>query len=142
MYQITDDRMMHILTVSRQMREKAHALGWSEEKCGQMFILGLNHDVGYEFGDNRTHNHIGGEMLKQAGFKYYNEVAFHGVNDCSYKSEELDLLNWADMHTDGKGSRVTFKERLEDIANRRGLESIAYIESKKMCDSLVQKGWN
>ena len=45
---------------------------------------------------------------------------FHGVYDPEHKSKELDLLNWADMHTDGNGKRVTFEERLNDIAKRRG----------------------
>ena len=141
MYSITDDRMMHILTVARQMKEKSMELGWTEEKSQEMFVLGLNHDLGYEFGENSNHHLIGGTILKNMTFKYYQEVLYHGVNDCEYQSKELDLLNWADMHTDGKGNRVTFEERLTDIAVRRGKESRAYIESEKMCNSLVKKGW-
>lgn len=140
MYKITNDRLMHILAVARQMREKATQLGWGGKKAQEMFVLGLNHDLGYEFGENTNHNMIGGKILKDTGFKYYKEVMYHGVNNCEYQSEELDLMNWADMHTDGKGNRVSFDERLADIANRRGKDSSAYIESKKMCDSIVSKG--
>ena len=141
MFEISRDRILHSLTVANQMKEKAEELGWDEKKVQEMFVLGINHDIGYQFGDNANHNMIGGLILKEMGFKYYKEVMFHGVNGPEYKSKELDLLNWADMRTDGKGKRVTFEERLQDIANRRGKNSSAYIESEKMCKSLVKKGW-
>ncbi|MDO5556149.1 MAG: hypothetical protein Q4G09_05935 [Clostridia bacterium] len=30
-----------------------------------IFILGFNHDIGYECGNNYSHNEIGGETLRK-----------------------------------------------------------------------------
>lgn len=42
------------------------------------------------------------------------------------------LLNWADMHTDGKGNRVSFDERLDDIRKRYGSGSDEYLKAKSV----------
>lgn len=36
----------------------------------ELFVLGLNHDIGYEFGNNSNHNIIGGKLLKENNYKY------------------------------------------------------------------------
>jgi len=41
-------------------------------------------------------------------------------------SEELEILNTADMLIDSTGKEVTVQERLEDIASRYGKDSINY----------------
>ncbi len=69
-------------------------------------------------------------MLNRQRNKYANEIKCHGDVNCEYSSKELDLLNFADMHTNRKGEYVTFEERIEDIANRRGIDSAVYISSK------------
>ena len=43
----------------------------SKEEVNICFLIGFNHDIGYEFTSNGiNHNKIGGELLKNMGFKY------------------------------------------------------------------------
>lgn len=130
---ITEDRLKHILAVARLMKQKANELGLDPK---EMFLLGFLHDIGYEFGEHANHAEIGGNMLNSIHYTYTNEIAFHGIVNCDFSSKELDLLNWCDMHTNGKGEYVTFEERLSDIKNRRGEDSDAYKDSEKIINSL------
>ena len=50
-------------------------------------------------------------------------------------SDELFLLNYADMTTGPNGEDFSFEERLVDIASRFGKESTAY----KKCVIVVEK---
>ena len=38
-----------------------------DQKAQEMFVLGINHDIGYQFGDNQNHNLISGKILKEMG---------------------------------------------------------------------------
>ena len=139
---ITNERYNHIIAVARLMRDEILKQSpHNKEKAEEMFVLGLLHDIGYEFGDNTNHNYIGGQVLERQNYKYFNEVKYHGVCDSKYQSAELDLLNYADMHINSNGEYVSFNQRLEDIARRRGEKSQAYISSKKIIDSLIKKGY-
>ena len=130
---IDNNRMMHIMGVSRLMKQKASLLGLDEK---EMFILGFLHDFGYEFQDLNKHAIFAGEIMENMGFKHYKEIMFHGDIDAEYKSLALDLLNWCDMHIDGKGNFVTFEERLNDIKTRHGENSLAYKNCLTMVDRL------
>lgn len=131
-----DDRLKHSLAVARKMVEIAKEKQFSEEAQQELFVLGLNHDIGYEYGENVNHNIIGGNILKESNYKYWKEVYFHGNPDTSYKSLYLDILNMADMQVDKAGNSVSYKERLEDIKNRYGIDSKQYIDSKKIIDNM------
>ena len=133
---ISDKRKQHILAVARLMKEKAQLIGLDEN---EMFLLGFLHDIGYEIDESQSHNITGGNLLKQTGFKYYNEVYYHGNPFSEYSSKELDLLNYCDLHIDSNGSYVTFSERLDDIKNRHGENSSAYKNSKIVADKLISK---
>ena len=130
---INENRLHHILSVARLMKENASKLGLNEE---EMFTLGLMHDIGYEFNEGIDHNQTGGNMLKAQNYKYYNEVFYHGVINPPYKSLELDLLNFCDMRVDGKGNVVSFEDRLEDIKTRRGENSFAVQKCTEMINLL------
>ncbi len=110
-----------------------------EEEKEEMFTLGLLHDIGYEFGDSEEHHIVGFQILEKQNYMYSKEVLYHGKPDCEYKSTALDLLNFADMHIDKKGNYISFEKRLEDIKSRRGEHSMAYINSKKVIDELINK---
>lgn len=138
---ISNDRN-HIISVARFMKEYCIEKKYDSTYCEEMFTLGYLHDIGYEFCDNPEHNYIGGELLDKQKYKYSNEIKYHGVPDCIYSSKELDLLNFADMHIDGKGNYVSFEQRLFDIGRRRGKDSSAYKNSKKIIESLISKGYN
>jgi len=131
---IDKDRIQHIFAVAKLMKDKAKNVGLDEE---EMFTLGLLHDVGYEFGEIETHNNKGGDILEKQNYKYYNEVKYHGIPKAPFSSTALDLLNYADMHIDKYGNYVTFEERLQDIASRRGVDSPFYKNSKQIADYLI-----
>ena len=40
----------------------------------------------------------------------------------------MQLLNTADLHTDGKGNIVTVQERLNDVKERYGERSFQYLD--------------
>ena len=134
---ITENRWKHILGVARKAKELALKLHSNDEKYAEdMFLLGLLHDVGYEFMEsNASHAVIGGEILKRSGYKYWQEVTYHGNEMAEDMSDELFILNTADMTTGPNGENFTFEERLEEITQRFGNESSAY----KKCVIEVQK---
>ena len=100
----SSDRANHSLTVAKQMYEKALEKTGDEFYAKKMFHLGLVHDIGYQFTENRKeHAHVGGEFLKEEGYEYWKEVYDHGDPNLTERpSDEWFLLNIADMHTDGK----------------------------------------
>ena len=62
---ITDHKIMHMLAVARKCytlaREKYELSETTARKC---FVMGLLHDIGYEFADSAaTHPEVGAEML-------------------------------------------------------------------------------
>lgn len=130
------DRLKHSMEVARLMKSKCEQMGKSQDYARQMFHLGLIHDIGYEFGDNSNHNIIGGGILDKSNYKYYKEVENHGNPNTEYKSFELDLLNWADMHISSIGNYVEFEERLKDIETRYGKVSETYTNAYKVVEKL------
>jgi hypothetical protein len=102
----------------------------------EVYILGLNHDIGYEFSKfGLSHNKIGGDILKRNGYIYWKEVYYHDEVQDEYKSLFLDILNSADMQIDKYGNDVGYAKRLEDIENRYGRDSNVY----KKCVFLVNE---
>ena len=59
------NRLKHSLAVARKMVEIGKSKGLAEEELKDLFMLGYNHDIGYEFGTNENHNVIGANILKQ-----------------------------------------------------------------------------
>lgn len=139
---ITLERMTHQLSVARCLVELAREQGgYSEEELQQLFVLGYLHDIGYGFAtDPDNHAHAGGEVLKRLGFIYWAEVANHGNPTSAYSSLELDLLNSSDMHTSPTGEYVTYAERLQDIADRYGEDSLRYKNARTIIADLERKG--
>ena len=131
-----DDRLKHSIAVARKMVEIAKNKNLSQDDINICFLIGYNHDIGYEFTNNGVnHNTIGGKILESIGFKYWKEVYYHGEIDVEYKSKYLDILNQADMQIDKYGNDVRYEKRLEDIESRYGKDSIIY----KKCLTLVKK---
>lgn len=136
------DRLNHSYAVANKMVELGIKHGLKETELHDLFILGMVHDIGYRFGDNISHNEIGSEMLKKDGYKYWQEVKYHGVPNCEYKSEYLEILNWADLSIDKYGNDVGFSARIEDIKSRYGDKSIQYINCAKLVDELLKNPIN
>ena len=131
------DRLNHSIAVANKMIEIGKSFKLEENDLRELFVLGYNHDIGYEFcTDNLKHNIIGGGILKNNGYKYWKEVYYHGNPDAEYKSLFLKILNMADMKIDKYGNDVGYEKRLEDIKSRYGKNSKPYICSSKIINSL------
>lgn len=132
-----EERLKHSIAVARKMVEIAKENRLSEKEIKNCFIIGYNHDIGYEFSKNGiNHNKIAGEILKQSGFKYWKEIYYHGIADCKYNSKYLKILNQADMQIDKYGNDVGYNSRLEDIKSRYKEESAVYINCKKLIEKI------
>ena len=131
------DRLKHSISVGRKMMEIGKEKNLADFELKELFLLGYNHDIGYEFSDKGiNHNVIGGEILKENGFKHWKEVYYHGEVDSDYKSIYLDILNQADMQIDKYGNDVGYTKRLEDIKERYGEESIVYKKAYELVKKL------
>ena len=134
---ITQSRWNHILGVARKAKTLALKLKANDTKYAEdMFVLGVMHDLGYEFiKTNASHAAIGGAILQRAGYKYWKEVALHGDITIDHMTDQLFILDCADMMTGPNGEDFTFAERLNEIADRFGPDSDAY----QKCVIEVQK---
>lgn len=134
---ITSSRWQHILGVARKCKEFALKFKPENSKFAEdMFLLGIMHDLGYEFIEsNASHAAIGGEILKRSGYQYWQEVTQHGDETVDDMTDELFILNCADMSTGPNGEDFTFDERLKEIAQRFGKDADAY----KKCVVEVEK---
>lgn len=123
---ITDDRLQHMLGVARACYGYSESLfGWDAEKCEEMFLMGLVHDFAYEFvSDQRDHEHRGGEVLRRVGFAYSDEVFLHGDPNVDDWSDELFILNYADLTTSSSGEMCSFAQRLSSVIDRYGEGSV------------------
>lgn len=134
------DRLKHSYNVAIKMQEIGTKLNLNENQINELFILGLNHDIGYHFTNNHTiHNKVGGEILKQSNYKYWQEVYYHGDIETEYQSLYLDILNLADMQIDKYGNDVGFEQRLTDIKSRYTEESVVYKKCSHMIKTLQLK---
>ncbi len=141
---IKDYRKQHIWAVAELLEQYGKEKNFSDEKCHQLYILGLLHDVGYQFleeKDYAKHNVVGGGILRNQGYEFWKEVYYHGVVNSPYQSEYLDLLNLADMHIDSEGKYVTLDGRLEELSKRYNVP-IKELDSYPIVQELKQKGYN
>ena len=131
-----EDRLRHSIAVARKMVEIAKSKNLSDEDIKNCFIIGYNHDIGYEFTKNgNNHNTIGGEILRN-NFKHWREIYYRGEINVEYKSLYLDILNQADMQIDKYGNDVGYDKRLEDIKSRYGEDSEVYNKCCKIVDKI------
>lgn len=134
---ITENRMKHILGVARQCYNIAKIKGFNEEFCKRMFMIGYVHDVGYEFSAD-IHGYEGEKLLETIGVSSETvklAVSNHGSVRESY-SDELRILNMADMTVDSQGNVVTALDRITDIGNRYGFDSEVYKRAEELCSIL------
>ena len=133
---IDENRLSHSLAVARKMVEIGKRYNLNEEQLQELFTLGYNHDIDYEFGNNESHRIIGGSILKASNFKYWQEVYYHGEITSEYHSMYLDILNQADMQIDKYGNDVGYEKRLEDIKAIYGEDSNIYKKAEILIDNL------
>ena len=97
----------------------------------EMYILGMLHDTGKLYG-REEHAENGAYMLRNMGFKYWQEVLHHGDPKSTYVSQELKWLNAADLLVNSKGQKIRCKDRLVDIECRYGFDSDIYRKAEKL----------
>ena len=134
-----EDRLNHSVSVARKMVEIAKKMGLNEASQKELFILGFNHDIGYEYDENDEHGKVGGKMLRQSGYKYWKEIYYHGDIHPEYSSLYLDILNSADMQVDKFGNDIGYEGRLSDIRSRYGEQSEVYKKCEVLVSLLKQK---
>lgn len=135
---ISEDRLHHILGVARECYSLAKEKGYDEDFCRRMFMVGWNHDVGYEFSTKQEeHPIISEEMLNtlkiskvNAGQRVCHAIKKHGQYT-DLKTVEWKILNIADMTIDSRGNKVDVMKRLDDIKDRYGENSNQYLTA---CD--------
>jgi len=127
--QMAKNRPLHCYGVAKKCYQIAKEKNMPEDFCRKMFTLGWNHDIGYEFSSNE-HEKMSVSLLKLLGAdeKELESIRLHGT-PCKELSEELKILQMADMLIDGSGNEVTVEERLKDIATRHGIDSDDYKKS-------------
>jgi hypothetical protein len=133
---IDNNRLNHSLAVAKKMVEIGKNYNLKYDELSDLYVLGFNHDIGYEYGNNSNHAHIGGKILKRNNYKYWKEFYYHGDINSEYTSLFLNILNKADMQIDNKGNDVGYTKRLEDIKNRYGENSVTYKNAEKLVSNL------
>lgn len=136
---VDENRLKHSLAVARKMVEIGKKKNLSDEQLHELFVLGFNHDIGCEYEELGDHRNVGGKLLKESNYKYWQEVLYHGEPDCEYKSLYLTILNMADMQIDKYGNDVGYEARLNDIKSRYGENSEVYIKVSKLIKELTNK---
>lgn len=163
---IVKERVEHIVWVARRCADIAKDRGYDEEIQKQAFLMGWNHDIGYEYSiDPETHSKEGARMIQESlgkqqeidhsgsvnvlrhlSFCWWKEIQVHGfpkshpnrmIDGKPYESEMLDILNIADITTMQGGRYCTAQERLEDLIKRGyGPETEKYQNMLELCKEL------
>ena len=139
---ISEERLKHISSVARKCYQIAKSEGQDENFCKKMWMIGWNHDVGYEFAEtHQQHPLIGSEMLSELGLSKqgnaYKAIRYHGLYYPDKIADEWRILNIAGMSIDNKGNDVGVIKRLEGIKKRYGEHSDVYLTA---CDVCVKIG--
>ena len=142
---ISNDRLWHIIGVARKCYNIAKSEGFDEKFCRKMFVIGFNHDIGYEFSPEQSiHPDISAvlllslfdksqaDKLDTTGLKSIEAIKNHGKY-IAMQTAEWRILNMADMTVDSKGKDVDVLERLKDIKSRYGEWSNQYLTSCDIC---------
>ena len=129
---INENRLNHILAVARKAYKIAKDFGYDEQYAREMFALGWNHDIGYEF-DPINHENVGADILPN--YKYTEFIRSHGLAPAQLTKEWI-IINLADMTTNPTGEETTIEARLAEIESRYGKDHIWYKQSKEVCDIL------
>lgn len=137
---ISENRLKHIIGVARECYSLSKEYFNKDDLFAKkMFIIGFNHDVGYEFTPTafkHFHGDIGAHLIKNAMGKEANDISINAIKwhgnpktPDEYRTLEWYILNIADMTINSKGQKVTMDDRIEDILKRQGIESKAYKDS-------------
>ena len=138
---LSDSRLFHMRGVAYKSYELARNVFKMEEDTARgLFLMGLTHDFAYAFVENQTdHEHEGGRILEISGFNWSDSVFNHGDPDVDDWTDELLILNLADMTTSPDGKPIAIDKRLEDIENRYGTDSIQATKARKLTKRIKEE---
>lgn len=138
---LSDSRLFHMRGVAYKSYNLAREVFNMEEDVARgLFLMGLTHDFAYTFVENQTeHEHEGGRILKLSGFDWAEAVFNHGNPDIENWTDDLLILNIADMTTSPDGKPITTNQRLEDIENRYGTNSIQATRARKLTKRIKEE---
>ena len=137
-----ENRCLHSLGVAKKMVVIGKSKGLKASALNDLFTLGIVHDIGYEFGPGNEHQKLGGLVLKENGYRNWQEVYYHGLIQNEYSSLFLDILNQADMQIDKKGKDVGYEGRLADIKSRYGEGSNVYASCVELVNFIMANNSN
>ena len=150
---ISENRLKHSLAVAKECYYLSINIFQKSDLYGkQMFVMGFNHDIGYEYTESsqkNKHNNIGALMLeitfnltKEKENKFINAIKYHGNPETpeEYRTLEWIILNLADLTVNSKGEKVSVLKRFQDIKERFGSDSKSYLDATKtyelVCDTI------
>ena len=150
---ITDERIRHMHGVAELMYQYYDAFHCKYLSREEVYVLGLNHDIGYLQG--KDNHEVGGAHIF-AEFTDNNilnpmaqSILYHGSTPKEYMQltdddeipAELILLWWADMNVESSGEHagevVGFQGRLDSLKERYGEDSHPYQTCKETIEWLV-----
>ena len=140
---LTENRLHHMNAVANRAYTLAKIMfSKTEYIARKMYIYGLLHDVGYVF-DPNDHAHAGARVLGDMGLDA-DPIHDHGDPMIKAMSDELLILNIADMTTSPTGETMRMSDRLKDIGERYGYDSKQYVDAYKVAelihDELTARG--
>lgn len=135
---LTENRLKHMNAVANRAYTLAKIMfNKSEYVARKMYIYGLLHDVGYVF-DHSDHAHAGARVLGDMGLDA-EPIHDHGDPSIEAMSDELLILNIADMTTSPTGETVRMSDRLKDIGERYGYDSKQYVDAYKVAELIYDE---
>lgn len=138
---ITEDRLRRSLSIARKAYKIATYMKCGEEFARKMFLIGLIHDIGYEFTqDPDKYPEESGAILASICGGYLSPLSRDSINaikECrkypTKHTPEYTILNMADMQIDKQGNEVSVTQQLETIKAEFGEHSNEYLTACDIC---------
>lgn len=133
-----ENRLAHAHQVGLRAMELGRKLfGLKTTACRELFIVGKLHNIGPYLGarkDNVLPSTF--EALKRSGLRLANLVGEMGKAHPIENSQELFVLNVADMQTSLAGHPVSFEQRLHELEELYGPNSHQHHQAQELIASL------
>lgn len=141
---ISDSKLKHILGVARECERLASEKGLSKDEQTACFVMGFLHDIGYERCDkSTTSDHPKHSYSMICDFEKHKYDILNAIKSHGNKYENMtvfdEILNTADLTIDYQGNPTTIEQRLFDIKNIHGEDSLHYQHACKQADAIIKK---
>ncbi|QWQ31888.1 HD domain-containing protein [Candidatus Minimicrobia naudis] len=132
---LSDSRLFHMRGVAYKSYNLAREVfNMEEDVARSLFVMGLTHDFAYPFVENQTrrHEHEGGRILKLSGFNWAEAVFNHGDPDVENWTDEVLILNLANMTTSPDGKPITTNKLTLEKISKTDMAQIAFRQQKRL----------